>query len=67
MSAPLAAAATAPQTGLLDLERELICSVSTALDYAGPVIHTNALRSVQKPFINHSRSSTASTLFAGHV
>ena len=30
MSVPLAAAGTAPQSGLLDLERELICSVSIA-------------------------------------
>jgi hypothetical protein len=30
MSVPLAAAVAAPQAGLLDLERELVCSVSMA-------------------------------------
>jgi hypothetical protein len=36
MSAPLAAAVAAPQTGLLDLERELICSVSIVLNTECP-------------------------------
>ena len=60
MSAPLAAAGP----GLLDLERELICSVSIAPSSVPLVTHAESVRSVQKPFINLLLSSTAYTLFA---
>jgi hypothetical protein len=60
MSAELAAAGTTPQTGLLDLERELVCSVHAYL-LLKSVEYADALRYVQKPSTNLSPSSTAST------